>query len=70
MLPGALQAAPSAVNARFAPVHAAGVVIEHVEPRMKADQAYPPVVGVSVLRHRHGLDNDAAEARLMAELTK
>ena len=24
-------------------------VIEHVEPRMKADQAYPPVVGVSVM---------------------
>ena len=23
-------------------------VIEYVEPRMKADQAYPPVVGVSV----------------------
>ena len=28
-------------------------VIEFVEPRMKADQAYPPVVGVSVMRARH-----------------
>jgi N-acetylmuramic acid 6-phosphate etherase len=43
-------------------------VIEYVEPRMKADQAYPPVVGVAVLRHRHGLSNEAAEERLMAEL--
>ena len=30
-------------------------VIEYVEPRMKADQAYPPVVGVSVMRVRHKL---------------
>ncbi|HEX5219411.1 MAG TPA: hypothetical protein VFZ59_07570 [Verrucomicrobiae bacterium] len=43
-------------------------VFEYVEPRMKADQAYPPVVGVSVMRHRHGLRNEAAERRLMAEL--
>lgn len=43
-------------------------VIEYVEPRMKADQAYPPVVGVSVMRARHGLSNAAAEARLKAEL--
>jgi N-acetylmuramic acid 6-phosphate etherase len=43
-------------------------VIEYVEPRMKADQAYPPVVGVSVLRARHGLSNEEAEKRLMAEL--
>lgn len=43
-------------------------VIEYVEPRMKADQAYPPVVGVSVLRARHGLGNEEAERRLMAEL--
>ncbi len=43
-------------------------VIEYVEPRMKADQAYPPVVGVSVLRARHGLSNEEAENRLMAEL--
>jgi len=43
-------------------------VIEYVEPRMKADQAYPPVVGVAVLRARHGLTNEAAEQRLMSEL--
>jgi len=43
-------------------------VLEYVEPRMKADQAYPPVVGVSVMRHRHGLSNEEAEKRLMAEL--
>jgi N-acetylmuramic acid 6-phosphate etherase len=44
-------------------------VIEYVEPRMKADQAYPPVVGVSVLRHRHELDNLEAERRLRSELS-
>ena len=27
-----------------------------------------PVVGVSVMRHRHGLSNEEAERRLMAEL--
>jgi N-acetylmuramic acid 6-phosphate etherase len=43
-------------------------VIEYVEPRMKADQTYPPVVGVSVMRTRHNLDNVAAEKRLMAEM--
>jgi len=43
-------------------------VVEYVEPRMKADQAYPPVVGVAVMRARHGLSNEAAERRLMAEL--
>jgi len=43
-------------------------VIEYVEPRMKADQAYPPVVGVSVMRVRHQLGNEQAEQRLMAEM--
>jgi N-acetylmuramic acid 6-phosphate etherase len=43
-------------------------VIEYVEPRMKADQAYPPVVGLSVLRAKHGLSNEEAEKRLIAEL--
>ncbi len=43
-------------------------VIEYVEPRMKADQAYPPVVGVSVMRARHNLDNLEAEKRLVSEL--
>jgi N-acetylmuramic acid 6-phosphate etherase len=45
-------------------------VIEYVEPRMKADQAYPPVVGVAVMRHRHGISNIDAEQRLMAELKR
>jgi N-acetylmuramic acid 6-phosphate etherase len=43
-------------------------VIEYVEPRMKADQAYPPVVGVSVMRARHNLGNSEAEKRLMSEI--
>jgi hypothetical protein len=43
-------------------------VLEYVEPRMKADQAYPPVVGVSVTRQRYSLDNEAAEKKLMSEL--
>lgn len=43
-------------------------VIEYVEPRMKADQAYPPVVGVSVMRQRHGLTNEEAERRLKEEM--
>jgi N-acetylmuramic acid 6-phosphate etherase len=43
-------------------------VIEYVEPRMKADQAYPPVVGVSVMRVRHRLGNEEAEKRLIAEM--
>jgi N-acetylmuramic acid 6-phosphate etherase len=44
-------------------------VIEYVEPRMKADQAYPPVVGVSVMRQRYGLANQEAEKRLMTEIS-
>ncbi len=43
-------------------------VLEYVEPRMKADHAYPPVVGVSVMRVRHSVGNEEAERRLMAEL--
>jgi N-acetylmuramic acid 6-phosphate etherase len=43
-------------------------VIEYVEPRMKADQTYPPVVGVSVMRQQHGLSNEAAERRLREEM--
>jgi N-acetylmuramic acid 6-phosphate etherase len=39
-------------------------VIEYVEPRMKADQAYPPVVGLAVLRAQDGLGNEDAERRL------
>jgi hypothetical protein len=43
-------------------------VIEYVEPRMKADQVYPPVIGLAVIRARHGLANEAAEKRLAAEM--
>ena len=43
-------------------------VIEYVEPRMKGDLTYPPVVGLSVMRARHGLGNEEAERRLSAEL--
>ncbi len=43
-------------------------VLEYVEPRMKADQAYPPVVGVSVMRVRHKLGNEEAEKKLMSEM--
>jgi N-acetylmuramic acid 6-phosphate etherase len=39
-------------------------VIEYVEPRMKSDRAYPPVVGVSVLRAKEHLTNEEAEKRL------
>jgi len=43
-------------------------VVEYVEPRMKTDQAYPPVVGMAVLRARHQLTNEQAEERLKSEL--
>jgi N-acetylmuramic acid 6-phosphate etherase len=39
--------------------------VEYVEPRMKFDQAYPPVVGLAVLRAKHKLTNEQAEKRLM-----
>lgn len=37
-------------------------VIEYVEPRMRTDAAYPPVVGMVVVRHRRGVGNAEAEA--------
>ena len=43
-------------------------VIEYVEPRLKADQAHPPVVGLAVMRARLGIGNEEAEKRLQAEL--
>jgi N-acetylmuramic acid 6-phosphate etherase len=43
-------------------------VIEYVAPRMKADQAYPPVVGTAVMRAREGISNEEAEQRLFAKL--
>jgi N-acetylmuramic acid 6-phosphate etherase len=42
-------------------------VIEYVEPRMKSDQTYPPVVGIAVMRARHNLSNAEAEKKLLAE---
>ena len=39
-------------------------VLEYVEPRMKSDQASPPVVGLAVLRAKHQLTNEEAEERL------
>ncbi len=38
--------------------------IVYIEPRMKSDQANPPVVGLSVMRARHKLTNEQAEQRL------
>jgi N-acetylmuramic acid 6-phosphate etherase len=40
-------------------------VLEYVEPRMKSDQAHPPVVGLAVLRARQKLTNEEAEKELM-----
>ncbi len=42
-------------------------VIEYVEPRMKSDQAYPPVVGMAVLRARENLTNEEAEKKLLQD---
>jgi N-acetylmuramic acid 6-phosphate etherase len=39
-------------------------IVEYVEPRMKTDQAYPPVVGMAVLRAKDQLTNEQAEERL------
>jgi N-acetylmuramic acid 6-phosphate etherase len=44
-------------------------VVEYIEPRMKADQAYPPVVGMAVLRAKHQLTNEQAEEKLKSELS-
>jgi len=43
-------------------------VIEYVEPRWKAGEAYPAPVGVATMRLRHGLSLPEAEARLFEEL--
>jgi len=42
-------------------------IIAYVEPRMKADQAYPPVVRMAVLRAKERLTNEQAEQRIKAE---
>ena len=43
-------------------------VIEYVEPRMKSDQAYPPVVSMAVLRAKDNLTNEQAERKLMGSM--
>jgi N-acetylmuramic acid 6-phosphate etherase len=43
-------------------------IIDYVEPRMKSDKAYPPVVGMAVLRAREKLTNEQAEEKLKAEV--
>lgn len=43
-------------------------VVEYIEPRMKADQAYPPAVGTAVMRVKYGLTNEEAEKKLKEEL--
>lgn len=43
-------------------------VVEYVEPRMKADQKYPPIVGVSVMRANYKLSNEEAEKKLLKEI--
>jgi N-acetylmuramic acid 6-phosphate etherase len=42
-------------------------IVAYVEPRMKADQAYPPVVAMAVRRAKEKLTNEQAEERLKAE---
>ena len=42
--------------------------VEYVEPRMKMDQKYPPIVGLSVMRAKYGLGNEGAENKLMEEI--
>ena len=44
-------------------------IIEYVEPRMKADQAYPPVVGMAVVRAKNHFTNGQAERFLQAQQT-
>jgi N-acetylmuramic acid 6-phosphate etherase len=42
-------------------------IIEYVEPRMKSDQLYPPVVEMAVMRVRENLANEEAERWLLNE---
>jgi len=43
-------------------------VIAYVEPRLRADKAYPSVVAVAILRAREKLTNEQAEEKLKAGL--
>ncbi len=45
-------------------------VIEFIEPRMRADEAYPPAVALAVLRARHGISNEQAEKQLTFRTVK
>ena len=45
-------------------------IIEYVEPRMKSDQAYPPVVGMAVVRAKNNFTNEQAERFLQAQQTR
>ena len=42
-------------------------IIEYVEPRMKADQSYPPVVGMAVVRVKRNFTNEQAERFLQSQ---
>src|SRR5579862_7042507 len=42
-------------------------VLEYVEPRMKSDRAYPPVVGLAIMRAQHGCSNEEAEGKWTEE---
>jgi N-acetylmuramic acid 6-phosphate etherase len=42
-------------------------IIEYVEPRLKADQAYPPVVGMAVVRAKNEFTNEQAESFLQSQ---
>ena len=44
-------------------------VIEYVEPRMLNSKAYPPVVGVAVMRAKHGISNEEAEKRIEQDIS-
>jgi len=45
-------------------------IIEYAEPRMKSDQAYPPVVGMAVVRAKNNFTNEQAERFLQAQQTR
>ena len=45
-------------------------IIVYIEPRMKNDQSYPPVVGMAVLRAKEKLSNQEAEERLMSDILR
>ena len=42
-------------------------IIEYAAPRMKSDQAHPPVVGMAVLRAKENLTNEEAEKILLTK---